>query len=113
MNATLYPLCAQDGWLAALPSTLTERAIELTSLSEARSVRRLVFAKLPSDKSFPAAVYPDGSRLPGYRDDLGPDTPKQCRRRLRRILVSVPRQRAADQHSPTSSYVAAEPTRSG
>lgn len=65
----------QGGWLAALPKTWTGRAVELTSLSEARAIRRPMFVKPPSDKSFPAAVYPDGSRLPGYRDGLGPDTP--------------------------------------
>ena len=64
-----------DGWLAALSETWTGRVVELATLSDARSSRRPVFVKPPSDKSFPAAVYSDGSRLPGYRDGLGPDTP--------------------------------------
>lgn len=64
-----------DGWLAALPEAWVGRTVELITLSEARSARRPVFVKPPSGKSFPAAVYPDGSRLPGHRDDLRPDTP--------------------------------------
>jgi len=64
-----------DGWLAALADTWIGRIVELATLSDARSSRRPVFVKPPSDKSFPAAVYADGSRLPGYRGGLGPDTP--------------------------------------
>ena len=64
-----------DDWLAGLPEELVGRRIDLTTLSEARSARSPVFVKPPSEKSFPAAVYADGTRLPGYSDSLGPDTP--------------------------------------
>ncbi|WP_329571276.1 ATP-grasp domain-containing protein [Kitasatospora sp. NBC_01266] len=63
-----------DDWLAGLPEEFTGRRIELTTLSEAWSVRRPLFAKPPSDKQFPAAVYTDGSRLPRQGDRIGPDT---------------------------------------
>ncbi len=53
-----------DTWLAALPYELTHRRIESTTLGEARALRRPAFVKPPSDKSLPAAVYADGSRLP-------------------------------------------------
>ncbi|WP_399927462.1 ATP-grasp domain-containing protein [Streptomyces kanamyceticus] len=53
-----------DAWLAALPYELTRRRIESTTLGEARKLRRPAFVKPPSDKSLPAAVYADGSRLP-------------------------------------------------
>jgi hypothetical protein len=64
-----------DGWLAALPQEFTGRRVELTTLAEAWQARRPVFAKPPSAKSFPAAVYADGSRLPRTGEDVGPDTP--------------------------------------
>lgn len=64
-----------DGWLAALPEEFTARRVELTTLAEARQVRHPVFVKPPSAKSFPAAVYADGSRLPRTGEDMGPDTP--------------------------------------
>lgn len=63
-----------DGWLAELPEEFTGRRVQLTTLAEARQGRRPVFAKPPSDKSFPAAVYADGSRLPRTGDGVGPDT---------------------------------------
>ncbi|MFJ8822371.1 ATP-grasp domain-containing protein [Streptomyces sp. NPDC102467] len=56
---------AAPGWLAGLPPELTHRGIELMTVSEARGLRRPAFVKPPNDKSFPARVYPDGSRLPG------------------------------------------------
>lgn len=48
----------------------------MTTLSEAWAARAPVFVKPPSDKSFPAAVYADGSRLPRSGDGVGvgPDT---------------------------------------
>ncbi|NEC91702.1 ATP-grasp domain-containing protein [Streptomyces sp. SID12501] len=70
-----------DDWLAALPEEFTGRHVELTTLAEAWRVRRPVFVKPPSAKSFPAAVYADGSRLPRTGDTgdtgeaVGPDTP--------------------------------------
>lgn len=56
---------AGPGWLAALPHALTRRDITLTTVAEARALRRPAFVKPPNDKSFPARVYPDGSGLPG------------------------------------------------
>ncbi|HEU5425775.1 MAG TPA: ATP-grasp domain-containing protein [Actinocrinis sp.] len=64
-----------DDWLAGLPEEFVGRRIDLATLSEARSITRPVFVKPPSEKSFPAAVYADGTRLPTYGDSLGPDTP--------------------------------------
>ena len=64
-----------DDWLARLSRELTGRRIELVTLSQARSMIRPSFVKPPSEKSFPAAVYADGTRLPGYSSELGPDTP--------------------------------------
>ncbi|MEV7345968.1 ATP-grasp domain-containing protein [Streptomyces sp. NPDC093544] len=52
-------------WLAGLPYELTHREIEFSTVAEARRLRRPAFIKPPNDKSFPARVYPDGSRLPG------------------------------------------------
>ncbi|GAA0296268.1 hypothetical protein GCM10009540_14260 [Streptomyces turgidiscabies] len=56
---------APPDWLARLPYELTHRAIEFSTVAEARQLRRPAFVKPPNDKSFPARVYPDGSRLPG------------------------------------------------
>ncbi|MDX3452903.1 ATP-grasp domain-containing protein [Streptomyces sp. ME02-8801-2C] len=56
---------AAPDWLARLPYELTGREIEFSTLAEARQLRRPAFVKPPNDKSFPARVYPDGSRLPG------------------------------------------------
>ncbi|MGA4850126.1 ATP-grasp domain-containing protein [Streptomyces sp. G5(2025)] len=53
-----------DAWLAALPYELTCRLVESTTLGEARKLPRPAFVKPPSDKTLPAAVYADGSRLP-------------------------------------------------
>ncbi|MEU6232803.1 ATP-grasp domain-containing protein [Kitasatospora sp. NPDC047058] len=63
-----------DEWLARLPRELTGRAVSLTTLAEARALRRPMFLKPPGDKLFPAKVYPDGSGLPGP-DALEDDTP--------------------------------------
>ncbi|WP_443065098.1 ATP-grasp domain-containing protein [Streptomyces sp. NBC_00576] len=63
-----------DGWLAELPEEFTGRRVQLTTLAEAWQVGRPVFVKPPSAKSFPAAVYADGSRLPRTGKDVGPDT---------------------------------------
>ena len=64
-----------DDWLPRLPEEFTGRRIELTTLSQARAARRPQFVKPPSDKSFPPAVFSDGSRLPRAEGGLGPDTP--------------------------------------
>ncbi|MFC7483763.1 hypothetical protein ACFQX7_32290 [Luedemannella flava] len=42
----------------------TRRDISLTTLGEARWSRTPIFVKQPREKSLPAAVYADGSRLP-------------------------------------------------
>jgi hypothetical protein len=52
-------------WTAELPHTWTRRTITPTTLGEARRLRHPAFVKPPTDKSFPAGVYADGSRLPG------------------------------------------------
>ncbi|MET9383198.1 ATP-grasp domain-containing protein [Streptomyces sp. NPDC002928] len=56
---------APQDWLARLPHELTLRDVQFTTIGEARQLRRPAFVKPPNDKSFPARVYPDGSRLPG------------------------------------------------
>ncbi|MET7286976.1 ATP-grasp domain-containing protein [Streptomyces sp. NPDC005573] len=65
-----------DDWLTGLPRTYTGRHIARATLGEARRLSRPAFVKPPSDKSFPAAVYPDGSRLPAG-PELPPHTPVQ------------------------------------
>nr|WP_237536734.1 ATP-grasp domain-containing protein [Streptomyces sp. SID5785] len=65
---------AAPGWLAGLPVELTGRDVELTTVAEARRLRRPAFVKPPNDKSFPARVYPDGSGLPGP-DAVDDETP--------------------------------------
>lgn len=52
-----------EGWLDALPFAFTGRRIKRVKLSEARREKGPVFVKPPTDKSFPAAVYEDGSAL--------------------------------------------------
>lgn len=52
-------------WLARLPRSLTRREITAATIDVARQVRRPAFIKTPNDKSFPARVYVDGTRLPG------------------------------------------------
>ncbi|MFD9497982.1 ATP-grasp domain-containing protein [Streptomyces sp. NPDC060035] len=52
-----------EGWLDALPYACTGREIKRVRLSEARREKGPVFVKPPTDKSFPAAVYEDGSAL--------------------------------------------------
>ncbi|MFI0959957.1 ATP-grasp domain-containing protein [Streptomyces sp. NPDC021080] len=64
-----------DAWLAELPEEFTGRRITLTTLSQAWTASRPLFVKPPSDKQFPAAVYPDGTRLPRQGERIGPDTP--------------------------------------
>ncbi|WP_431774889.1 ATP-grasp domain-containing protein [Streptomyces cucumeris] len=65
-----------DDWLPSLPRTYTRRRITNGTLAEARRLARPAFIKPPSDKSFPAAVHADGSRLP-TGPDLPPHTPVQ------------------------------------
>ncbi|GAA2318999.1 hypothetical protein GCM10010431_45020 [Streptomyces kunmingensis] len=53
-----------DGWLTELPRTFTGRTVTAATLAEARALTGPAFVKPPTDKSFPAAVYPDGRALP-------------------------------------------------
>ncbi|MFI6582443.1 ATP-grasp domain-containing protein [Embleya sp. NPDC050493] len=53
-----------DDWLITLPQRWTRREIIATTMAEARRLRMPAFVKPPSDKSFEAAVYTDGTRLP-------------------------------------------------
>ncbi|WP_046780263.1 ATP-grasp domain-containing protein [Streptomyces yangpuensis] len=61
-----------DDWLVRLPQEFTGREVRVGTIADARAVERPTFVKPPRDKSFPAAVYGDGSRLPA---DLDPSTP--------------------------------------
>ncbi|ARF73163.1 hypothetical protein B7C62_13455 [Kitasatospora albolonga] len=56
---------APADWLARLPYTFTRREIRAMPIGEAHRLRRPAFIKSPNDKSIPALVYADGSRLPG------------------------------------------------
>ncbi|MGQ5259874.1 ATP-grasp domain-containing protein [Micromonospora sp. ZYX-F-536] len=61
----IAPLEAGPGWLTVLPRDLTRREITLVAISEAYELRRAAFIKSPNDKTIPAMIYTDGSRLPG------------------------------------------------
>ncbi|SCL29253.1 ATP-grasp domain-containing protein [Micromonospora inyonensis] len=63
-----------DDWLTRLPYEYTHRDIALTTLGEARWSRTPMFVKPPRDKTLPADVYADGSRLPG-NERYPADTP--------------------------------------
>ncbi|MFD5635765.1 ATP-grasp domain-containing protein [Streptomyces sp. NPDC127077] len=65
-----------DDWLVTVPPAYTGRHIAMATLSEARRLTRPAFVKPPTDKSFPAAVYADGGRLP-TGPELPPDVPVQ------------------------------------
>ncbi|MDQ0985069.1 ATP-grasp domain-containing protein [Streptomyces sp. V2I9] len=56
---------APADWLARLPRALTRRDVRAVPIGEAYRLRRPAFVKSPNDKSIPALVYADGSRLPG------------------------------------------------
>ncbi|XMN05447.1 ATP-grasp domain-containing protein [Streptomyces griseobrunneus] len=58
-----------DGWLDALPYAFTGRRIRRLPLSEARRLPGPLFAKPPTDKSFPAAVFGSGAELPPAAGD--------------------------------------------
>ncbi|MFJ6720673.1 MULTISPECIES: ATP-grasp domain-containing protein [unclassified Streptomyces] len=62
----------RDDWLARLPERLTARRVRLTTLGAARGSAGPAFVKPPREKSFPAAVYPDGSHLPPGPDARTP-----------------------------------------
>ncbi|MFJ1706278.1 ATP-grasp domain-containing protein [Kitasatospora sp. NPDC088346] len=61
-----------DDWLAELPQEFTGRRVRIATVADARALDRPTFVKPPRDKSFPAGVYSDGSRLPA---GLDPTTP--------------------------------------
>ncbi|MCT4357879.1 ATP-grasp domain-containing protein [Streptomyces sp. Je 1-79] len=61
-----------DDWLATLPEKFTGRKVRTATVADARAMERPTFVKPPRDKSFPADIYADGSRLP---TDLDPATP--------------------------------------
>lgn len=63
-----------DRWLAELPWEFTGRRLRATMLSEAWALTRPMFVKQPSEKTLPAAAYPDGARLPRTGPGIGPDT---------------------------------------
>ncbi|MBT2489378.1 ATP-grasp domain-containing protein [Streptomyces sp. ISL-96] len=65
-----------DEWLSTLPREFTGREITLATLGAARHLPHPAFIKPPSDKSFPADVYADGSALP-TGPELSPDLPVQ------------------------------------
>lgn len=69
----IAPLEAPADWLARLPAAFVRREIRAVPISEAYGLRRPVFVKSPNDKSIPALVYADGSRLPGP-DAVDPET---------------------------------------
>ncbi|MEV8100367.1 ATP-grasp domain-containing protein [Kitasatospora sp. NPDC085879] len=61
-----------DDWLAELPEEFTGRQVRVGTVADALALDRPMFVKPPRDKSFPADVYADGSRLPA---GLDPGTP--------------------------------------
>ncbi|WSQ23985.1 ATP-grasp domain-containing protein [Streptomyces zaomyceticus] len=61
-----------DDWLAGLPEEFTGREVRAATVQDAWAIERPTFVKPPRDKSFPADIYADGSRLPS---DLDPATP--------------------------------------
>lgn len=66
-------LAPPEDFLQSLPPGLLGRRVEAVSAAEARHLRQPFFAKPPTDKSFDAAVFADGTRLP----PLPPDTQVQ------------------------------------
>jgi ATP-grasp domain, R2K clade family 2 len=63
-----------DDWLTRVPRRFVGREITLSTLADAWRMTRPAFVKPPREKSLPAAVYADGSRLPRARAELGPET---------------------------------------
>lgn len=64
-----------DPWLATLPFEYVQRRIELTTLARAWALDAPAFVKPPSDKQFPAVVYPDGLALPRTGARIAPGAP--------------------------------------
>ncbi|MEU6864233.1 ATP-grasp domain-containing protein [Streptomyces sp. NPDC046876] len=63
-----------DDWLTQVPYALVRRPVRLTTLAQARLLAGRAFVKPPSAKidELPAAVYEDGTRLPGTLDGATP-----------------------------------------
>ncbi|MER5719375.1 ATP-grasp domain-containing protein [Streptomyces sp. NPDC002132] len=61
-----------DGWLGQLPEEFTGRQIRAGTIAEAWAIDQPTFVKPPRDKSFPADVYTDGSRLSSALDPATP-----------------------------------------
>ncbi|GAA2749873.1 ATP-grasp domain-containing protein [Kitasatospora cinereorecta] len=61
-----------DDWLAELPEEFTGREVRAATVADAWALQRPTFVKPPRDKSFPADVYADGSRLPAGLDPATP-----------------------------------------
>ena len=66
-------LVPPDDFLQSLPRELLGRRVEAVTVAEARRRTRPFFAKPPSDKSFDAGVFADGTRLPPL-SQLPPET---------------------------------------
>ncbi|RCS54013.1 DUF4343 domain-containing protein [Bremerella cremea] len=58
-----------EDWLTQLPEEHRKRNVSLTTLGDARTVKRPVFVKPPNDKSFAAEIYDSGRSLPKEFDD--------------------------------------------
>ncbi len=50
-------------WLTELPHQFVKRTVELTTLEEARKLKKRIFAKPADDKCFPAKVYNSGAEI--------------------------------------------------
>ncbi|MEU9028994.1 ATP-grasp domain-containing protein [Streptomyces sp. NPDC048383] len=61
-----------DGWLAELPEEFTGRRVRAGTIADAWALDQPTFVKPPRDKSFPADVYSDGSRLSSALDPATP-----------------------------------------
>ena len=59
-----------EDWLCRLPSKYRKRNVELTTLKNARELKRPAFVKPPNDKSFPAAVYSPASLPTCFEPDM-------------------------------------------
>ncbi|MEY9931965.1 hypothetical protein ABH926_006614 [Catenulispora sp. GP43] len=57
-------LVPPDDFLQSLPPDLLGRRVQAMTAAEARHLSRPFFAKPPTDKSFDAGVFTDGTRLP-------------------------------------------------
>ncbi|MGW6940017.1 ATP-grasp domain-containing protein [Streptomyces xanthophaeus] len=61
-----------DGWLAELPEEFTGRQVRAGTMADAWALDQPTFVKPPRDKSFPADVYTDGSRVSSALDPATP-----------------------------------------